>query len=114
MYNEFIIFTNIDRRAIVCRGKMMAGDLSGEIVRHLISSGLQYLTFPWHHWLTFQLFDILMVPFRTFQTFGYNDNDSQSSWGIYIYINLGILPLCTEPGNGTSCMSISCFLCLDS
>ena len=32
----------------------------------------------------------------------------------YIYINFGILPLCTDLWNGTSCISISWFLCLDS
>ena len=39
-----MIFTNIDRRAIVCRGNMMGGDLSGEIVRHSILSGLPYIS----------------------------------------------------------------------
>jgi len=34
--------------------------------------------------------------------------------GYYIYINLGILSLCTEPWNDTRSMSISLYLCLDS
>jgi len=32
----------------------------------------------------------------------------------YIYINLGILPLCNELWNGTCCMRISWYLCLYS
>jgi len=34
-------------------------------------------------------------------------------WGFYIYINLGILSLCTELWNGTRSMRILPYMCLD-